>query len=138
MEDGDEGPDRAAVARMCIAMREVRPVSGLIRFVAGPDGTVVPDIRNRLPGRGVWITNSADVLRQGIIRKVFQRGMQASVEFLRKIMYGDTLRPDVVGTSYRGWRRKQAIQKPIRLIVEHRPCPRIAPITCEQLRAFTS
>ena len=30
----------------------VRPVGEMIRFVAGPDGAVVPDLKRRLPGRG--------------------------------------------------------------------------------------
>lgn len=78
-EDGDSGPDRAAVARMCIVTREVLPVAGLIRFVAGPDGAVVPDIRNRLPGRGVWVTSSSDILRKAIARKAFSRSLKANV-----------------------------------------------------------
>lgn len=78
-EEGDEGPDRKAVARLCIVTRDVRPVSDLIRFVAGPDGQVVPDIRARLPGRGVWVTNSAEILKQAIARKAFQRGLKAKV-----------------------------------------------------------
>ena len=61
-EDGDKGPDRKAVARMCIVTREVRPIADLIRFVAGPDGELVPDIKARLPGRGVWVTNDAVLL----------------------------------------------------------------------------
>ncbi len=98
MEDGDDGPDRAAVARMCIVTREVRPVSGLIRFVAGPDGTVVPDIRNRLPGRGVWLANSAEILRQGIKRKVFQRGLKETVAVPAGLeaQVGDLLRKDAL------------------------------------------
>src|SRR5260221_11532803 len=42
--------------RLCVATREVRPVGELMRFVVGPDGSVVPDLKHRLPGRGVWIT----------------------------------------------------------------------------------
>lgn len=78
-EDGDDGPDRAAVARMCIVTREVRPVSGLIRFVAGPDKTLVPDIRNRLPGRGVWVANSREVLHKAIARKAFGHALKETV-----------------------------------------------------------
>ncbi len=35
------------------------PADALIRFVVAPDGTVVPDLRRRLPGRGVWVTATA-------------------------------------------------------------------------------
>ena len=27
----------------------------LVRFVAGPDGAVVPDLARKLPGRGLWV-----------------------------------------------------------------------------------
>ena len=38
--------------RMCIVTRETLAAEMLIRFVAGPDGTVVPDLKRSLPGRG--------------------------------------------------------------------------------------
>lgn len=45
-----------APLRTCIVTREARPVTELIRFVASPDGGAAPDLRRRLPGRGVWVT----------------------------------------------------------------------------------
>ena len=36
--------------------RAVKPVDDLIRFVVGPDGAVVPDLKRKLPGRGLWVT----------------------------------------------------------------------------------
>ena len=33
----------------------MKPVDDLIRFVVGPDG-VVPDLKRKLPGRGIWVT----------------------------------------------------------------------------------
>ena len=42
--------------RTCVVTRRTEPVARLIRFVMAPDGSVVPDLRRRLPGRGVWIT----------------------------------------------------------------------------------
>ena len=36
----------------------MKPVDELIRFVVGPDG-VVPDLKRKLPGRGLWITADA-------------------------------------------------------------------------------
>ena len=48
----DTGPhDRAAGPdRLCIATRQVRSIDEMLRFVVGPDGSVVPDIKRRLPG----------------------------------------------------------------------------------------
>lgn len=47
----DEGPERR-----CIVTGESQPKSGLVRFVVGPDGGIVPDILGKLPGRGMYVT----------------------------------------------------------------------------------
>ncbi|WP_245566164.1 RNA-binding protein [Stappia stellulata] len=62
--------------RCCALTREVRPVSQLIRFVAGPDGTVVADLRRRLPGRGVWITATRACVAEAQKKKAFARGFK--------------------------------------------------------------
>ena len=41
--------------RFCAVTRRVLPESELIRFVAAPDGSVVADLKAKLPGRGVWV-----------------------------------------------------------------------------------
>jgi len=70
----------AATERLCIATREVRPIGELIRFVAGPDGAVVPDIKRRLPGRGVWVTARRRVVEEAVRRRVFGRGLKTDVK----------------------------------------------------------
>jgi uncharacterized protein len=79
MKADGEKDDRRATTRQCAVSRVVLPVDALLRFVAGPDGALVPDIRNRLPGRGVWITTSAKVLREAIKKKVFSRALKEAV-----------------------------------------------------------
>jgi len=78
----DLGPHGAAAAteRLCIATREVRPVGEMIRFVAGPDGAVVPDLKRRLPGRGVWVTARRRVVEEAVRRRVFGRGLKCDVK----------------------------------------------------------
>ena len=66
--------------RMCIVTRERRAPEELIRFVLGPDGTVVPDIRAKLPGRGVWVTARAELVREAVGRQAFSRGLKASAK----------------------------------------------------------
>jgi predicted RNA-binding protein YlxR (DUF448 family) len=66
-------------ARHCALTREVRPVGELIRFVVGPDGAVVPDVRRKLPGRGMWLTGTRDALEEAIRRNVFARGFRRQV-----------------------------------------------------------
>ena len=74
----DPGPRRAPGSeRLCIVTREVRPVTDLIRFVIGPDGEVVPDLRRRLPGRGVWVTATRAAVAEAVKRRAFARGFKA-------------------------------------------------------------
>ena len=75
----DAGPHSRGRERLCVATRTVRPVDDLIRFVVGPDGEAVPDIKCRLPGRGVWVTASQDALADAIARKAFARGFKRDV-----------------------------------------------------------
>jgi len=68
----DTGPRRAAgTERLCVVTREVKPTDEMIRFVAGPDRTVVPDLKRKLPGRGVWVTATRDCLAKAAKRNVF-------------------------------------------------------------------
>jgi uncharacterized protein len=76
----DAGPRRAPGSeRLCILTREVRPVADLIRFVVGPDGEVVPDLKRRLPGRGVWVTATRAAVAEAVKRRAFGRGFKAEV-----------------------------------------------------------
>jgi predicted RNA-binding protein YlxR (DUF448 family) len=75
----DAGPRRAGTERLCIATGETKPVDALIRFVLGPDGAVVPDLRRKLPGRGVWLTASRQALATAVARKAFARGFKRDV-----------------------------------------------------------
>ena len=80
-DDGalDRGPRGRERERLCVATREVRPVDDLIRFVVGPDGKVVPDLKGKLPGRGVWVTGTRTALAEAIKRKAFARGFKRDV-----------------------------------------------------------
>lgn len=73
--DQSEGPQRK-----CIATGEVHPKYGLIRFVAGPDGQVVPDILGKLPGRGTYVAADRAALTHAVAKKLFARGLKAPVQ----------------------------------------------------------
>ena len=75
----DRGPGTAQRTRMCVATRAVQPVSELIRFVVGPDGEVVADVKSKLPGRGIWVTATRDALLEAVKRKAFSRGFKRDV-----------------------------------------------------------
>jgi hypothetical protein len=72
----DAGPHAREPQRLCIVTRAVRPVAELIRFVIGPDGGVVPDVKSKLPGRGVWVTASRQTVEAAVKRHAFGRGFK--------------------------------------------------------------
>jgi predicted RNA-binding protein YlxR (DUF448 family) len=79
--DTDTGPRHAAAGtvRLCIVTREVKPTAEMIRFVIGPDRAVVPDLKRKLPGRGVWVTGRRDTLAAAVKRGAFARAFRADV-----------------------------------------------------------
>ncbi len=67
----EEGPERT-----CIVTRTKGSPQEMIRFVLGPDLVVVPDIRHKLPGRGVWVTARATKVAEAVKRQAFARGFK--------------------------------------------------------------
>ena len=55
MSRGGREDDRDGPERRCIVSGDSQPKGGLIRFVLGPEGQVVPDILGKLPGRGIYV-----------------------------------------------------------------------------------
>jgi len=77
----DGGPRKgAATERMCAVSREVKPVEDLLRFVVGPDGSVLADLKRNLPGRGLWVTATRKVLDQAVKRNLFGKGFKRDVK----------------------------------------------------------
>ncbi|WP_300011354.1 RNA-binding protein [uncultured Roseobacter sp.] len=73
-KDRTDGPDRK-----CIATGEVQPKFGLIRFVAGPEGQIVPDILGKLPGRGIYVAADRGALEKAVQKRLFARGAKQPV-----------------------------------------------------------
>jgi len=82
----DAGLRGREVERLCVATRVVRPVSDMIRFVVDPDGAAVPDLKRRLPGRGVWVTATqgalADAIRRGAFSRSFKRDVRLPADLV--------------------------------------------------------
>jgi predicted RNA-binding protein YlxR (DUF448 family) len=79
--DLDDGPrtGKSATVRMCAVSREQRPIDELIRFVVSPAGEVVPDIKRKLPGRGLWLTASHQTVAEAVRRHQFSKGFKRDV-----------------------------------------------------------
>jgi uncharacterized protein len=67
--------------RLCVVTRTEKPEDQLIRFVAGPDNKIFPDLAARLPGRGVWVTATraavAEAAKKGLFAKSLKRSIKA-------------------------------------------------------------
>lgn len=65
--------------RSCLACREAKDKGGLLRFVLAPDRTLVPDLQQKLPGRGAYTCLKASCLREAAKKKQFSRGFKGEV-----------------------------------------------------------
>lgn len=65
--------------RRCIATGETQAKAGMIRFVVGPDGQIVPDLLGKLPGRGIWVSADRAALEQASRRGLFARAAKQQV-----------------------------------------------------------
>jgi uncharacterized protein len=79
--DLDNGPrtNKSATMRMCAVTREVRPIDELIRFVVAPAGEVIPDLKRKLPGRGLWVSASRRTVAEAVRRHQFSKGFKRDV-----------------------------------------------------------
>jgi predicted RNA-binding protein YlxR (DUF448 family) len=89
---------RAASApeRRCIASGQVRPKEELLRFVVGPDATLVLDPAARLPGRGLWLSPRRDMIEKACARNLFAKAAKAEIR----------LPPDLLEQTERVLRRR--------------------------------
>jgi uncharacterized protein len=69
--------DRDGPERTCAVTGEKAPPAEMIHFCLSPEGLVVPDLRRKLPGRGVWVAARRAVVNEAARRQVFSRGFKA-------------------------------------------------------------
>ncbi len=76
--DDDVTPRRRAShddvrERRCIVAGEVFAESKLVRFVADPDGNIVPDVAAELPGRGMWVSATRAAVATAVAKNLFSK-----------------------------------------------------------------
>jgi uncharacterized protein len=83
-DDLEAGAEAEALAsptlRRCIVTRQALEKPAMIRFVVDPDGRVTPDLKERLSGRGLWVTASREALDQAVARHAFSKAAKQSVK----------------------------------------------------------
>ncbi len=72
--EADMAGDRRCVVTRCSGDRY-----GLIRFVVGPNGAIVPDLAESLPGRGLWLTAHRDIVATAVAKGQFARAARRPV-----------------------------------------------------------
>lgn len=75
----DDKDDTALNPRTCIVTGKAGNADEMIRFVASPQGVVTPDLKRRLPGRGVWVRANRDLVETAVRKKAFARGLKQGV-----------------------------------------------------------
>jgi predicted RNA-binding protein YlxR (DUF448 family) len=98
LPDLDNGPrtTKSGTQRMCAVTRSVRPIDELIRFVVSPSGDAIPDLKRKLPGRGLWVSASHKAVSEAARRNLFGKG------FKRKVQISPTLAQDTDDLLVRG------------------------------------
>ena len=62
-----------------MATGDVKDEASLVRIALAPDGSVVPDLAARLPGRGAWVSADRASVERAVARKAFNRAFGAPV-----------------------------------------------------------
>lgn len=68
--------------RTCLGCRQVHDQSRLVRFVRSPEGTVLVDYREKLPGRGAYTCLNVECIKQAVSRRQFDRAFRTACQQL--------------------------------------------------------
>ena len=68
------------ILRKCIVTGELKEKKEMLRFTISPDKVVVPDFKKKLPGKGVWVTNSKILLGKAVEKSLFSKAFKINVK----------------------------------------------------------
>ncbi len=71
---------RSEPQRTCLGCRAEKGKDELLRYVLDPEGTVVPDLLAKLPGRGAYTCFCRDCVEKAAVRKQFARAFRGEVK----------------------------------------------------------
>lgn len=75
----DDAAKEKGPLRRCVAGGTVQGKELMLRFVVAPDGGLVPDIEERLPGRGLWLMADKGALALALRKGSFSRAARRAV-----------------------------------------------------------
>jgi uncharacterized protein len=78
-QERDDDGEAAGSLRRCILTRVERDPADLLRFVADPEGRLVPDLSRKLPGRGVWVTADKASVTAAAETSAFAKSLKRAV-----------------------------------------------------------
>lgn len=90
-----EAKERKAEERRCIVTGESGSKDGLIRFVVDPEGRIVADLAERLPGRGLWVSARREIVEKALTKGAFAKAARMKVDV------AETLADEVEGLLVR-------------------------------------
>lgn len=67
------------IERKCIATGRVLPKKQLLRFTVSPDNQIIPDFKKKLPGKGIYVTNSFKVLQSTVEKNLFAKVLKRKI-----------------------------------------------------------
>ena len=74
-----DAPGPAGPVRRCLVTGELRPKPELLRFVVGPEGSLVADVKGSLPGRGLWLLPRRPIIDKACKRQLFAKAARSKV-----------------------------------------------------------
>lgn len=81
MADEPESPaGKRSPLRRCVASGRVREKDRMVRFVISPEGAVVPDVEETLPGRGLWLTADPAMVEKALSKGLFSKAARRAVK----------------------------------------------------------
>lgn len=66
--------------RRCVATGEAGLEAELLRVALAPDGSLVPDVSAKLPGRGAWVSADRALVDKAVKKRLFHRAFGQPVE----------------------------------------------------------
>ncbi|MDX1485387.1 MAG: RNA-binding protein [Alphaproteobacteria bacterium] len=97
--------EAVAGGKRCVVSGRHLPRAEMIRFVAGPDGVVVADLDQRLPGRGLWLAAEREILAAASGRhfaKALRRPVEVPPDLAQRVEAGLVLRgQNLIGLARR-------------------------------------